>query len=176
MAGQKGMADICGKPTAAGLRRGQAEGDNGTSRTSSASSCRLHQAVTYPAWPQASKRRCDCGTAGALARTRKHQTGIFFRNADLVELSVEARLLFIRLWTIRRPREGRLEIAEADQDGDIPADSFDINSLLSEACINRHAFALRSRGKRYLVDRHHSPPESAQRTSGRADTAARRVI
>ena len=42
-----------------------------------------------------------------MARARNIKPG-FFRNADLVEMPIEARLLFIGLWTLA-DRSGRLE-------------------------------------------------------------------
>ena len=66
-----------------------------------------------------------------MSRARNIKPG-FFRNADLVELSIEARLLFIGLWTIA-DREGRLEDRPKQIKMEIyPADSFDVNSLLDE--------------------------------------------
>lgn len=66
-----------------------------------------------------------------MARARNIKPG-FFRNADLAELSVEARLLFIGLWTIA-DREGRLDDRPKQIKMEIyPADSFDIGELLSE--------------------------------------------
>jgi len=64
-----------------------------------------------------------------MARARNIKPG-FFRNADLVELPVETRMLFIGLWTLA-DREGRL----ADRPKQIrmeiyPADSFDVDTML----------------------------------------------
>ena len=64
-----------------------------------------------------------------MARARNIKPG-FFRNADLVELPYEARLLFIGLWTLA-DREGRL----ADRPKQIkmeifPADSVDCDALI----------------------------------------------
>lgn len=66
-----------------------------------------------------------------MARARNIKPG-FFRNADLVELPVETRLLFIGLWTMA-DREGRI----ADRPKQIkmelyPADSFDVNAMLDD--------------------------------------------
>lgn len=66
-----------------------------------------------------------------MSRARNIKPG-FFRNADLVELPVETRLLFIGLWGLA-DREGRL----ADRPKQIkmeiyPADSFDIDVLLGQ--------------------------------------------
>ena len=64
-----------------------------------------------------------------MARARNIKPG-FFRNADLVELPVETRLLFAGLWTLA-DRDGRI----ADRPKQIkmeiyPADSFDVESML----------------------------------------------
>lgn len=65
-----------------------------------------------------------------MARARNLKPG-FFRNADLVELPVEARLLFAGLWTIA-DREGRMEDRPKQIKMEIfPADSFDVDSMLS---------------------------------------------
>lgn len=66
-----------------------------------------------------------------MARARNIKPG-FFRNADLVELPVETRLLFIGLWTMA-DREGRI----ADRPKQIkmelyPADTFDVNAMLDD--------------------------------------------
>jgi hypothetical protein len=66
-----------------------------------------------------------------MARARNIKPG-FFRNADLVELPVETRLLFIGLWTMAdragrlhdRPKQIKMEL--------YPADSFDIDSMLAQ--------------------------------------------
>lgn len=64
-----------------------------------------------------------------MARARNIKPG-FFRNADLAELSVEARLLFIGLWTMA-DREGRLEDRPKQIKMEIyPADNFDCGPLL----------------------------------------------
>ncbi|MDP1594148.1 MAG: hypothetical protein Q8L80_07890, partial [Gallionella sp.] len=65
-----------------------------------------------------------------MARARNIKPG-FFRNADLVELPFEARLLFIGLWTIAdkagrmddRPKQIKMEL--------FPADNLDCDALLS---------------------------------------------
>lgn len=55
----------------------------------------------------------------------------FFKNELLVELPIEARLLFIGLWTLA-DREGRLENRPKRIKMEIfPADNFDIEQLLS---------------------------------------------
>lgn len=66
-----------------------------------------------------------------MARARNIKPG-FFRNADLVELPVETRLLFIGLWTLA-DREGRLEDRPKQIKMEIfPADSFDVGSMLDQ--------------------------------------------
>jgi len=64
-----------------------------------------------------------------MARARNIKPG-FFRNAELVELPTETRLLFIGLWTIA-DREGRLQDRPKQIKMEIyPADSFDIEAML----------------------------------------------
>lgn len=66
-----------------------------------------------------------------MPRARNLKPG-FFRNADLAELPVEARLLFAGLWTLAdrvglladRPRQIKMEI--------YPADDFDVDALLQQ--------------------------------------------
>ena len=66
-----------------------------------------------------------------MSRSRNIKPG-FFKNADLAEVSIQARLLFIGLWTIAdrdgrlldRPKQIKMEI--------FPADNFDCNELLNE--------------------------------------------
>lgn len=84
-----------------------------------------------------------------MARARNIKPG-FFRNADLVELSFEARLLFIGLWTIA-DREGRLEDRPKQIKMELfPADNLDceliLNSLAEIGMIERYLHD----GKRYL--------------------------
>ena len=84
-----------------------------------------------------------------MSRARNIKPG-FFRNADLVELSIEARLLFIGLWTIA-DREGRLEDRPKQIKMEIyPADSFDVNSLLDELAATDMLMRYEAGGKRYL--------------------------
>jgi hypothetical protein len=65
-----------------------------------------------------------------MARARNIKPG-FFRNADLVELSFEARLLFIGLWTMA-DREGRLEDRPKQIKMELfPADNLDCEGLLA---------------------------------------------
>lgn len=66
-----------------------------------------------------------------MSRARNIKPG-FFRNADLVELPVETRLLFIGLWGLA-DRDGRM----ADRPKQIkmeiyPADSFDVDAMLAQ--------------------------------------------
>ena len=64
-----------------------------------------------------------------MARARNIKPG-FFRNADLAELPIEARLLFIGLWTIA-DREGRMEDRPKQIKMELfPADSLDCDDLL----------------------------------------------
>lgn len=66
-----------------------------------------------------------------MARSRNIKPG-FFRNAELVELPVETRLLFIGLWTLA-DREGRLEDRPRQIKMEIfPADQFDVGSMLDQ--------------------------------------------
>ncbi len=84
-----------------------------------------------------------------MARARNIKPG-FFRNADLAELSVEARLLFIGLWTIA-DREGRLEDRPKQIKMEIfPADSVDVNQLLEDLAATDMILRYEVGGKRYL--------------------------
>lgn len=66
-----------------------------------------------------------------MARARNIKPG-FFRNAELVELSFEARLLFIGLWTIA-DKAGRLEDRPKQIKMELfPADNMDCNELLND--------------------------------------------
>lgn len=66
-----------------------------------------------------------------MARARNIKPG-FFRNADLVELPYEARLLFIGLWTIA-DRKGRLEDRPKQIKMELfPADNMDCDALLDQ--------------------------------------------
>lgn len=66
-----------------------------------------------------------------MARARNIKPG-FFRNADLVELPFEARLLFIGLWTIA-DRSGRLEDRPKQIKMELfPADNVDCDALLGQ--------------------------------------------
>ena len=84
-----------------------------------------------------------------MARARNIKPG-FFRNADLAELSVEARLLFIGLWTIA-DREGRLDDRPKQIKMEIyPADSFDVDALLNELAATDMLMRYSVGGKRYI--------------------------
>ena len=64
-----------------------------------------------------------------MARARNIKPG-FFKNADLVELTMEARLLFIGLWTLA-DRAGRLEDRPKQIKMELfPADSVDVDECL----------------------------------------------
>jgi len=66
-----------------------------------------------------------------MARARNIKPG-FFRNADLVELSMTARLLFIGLWTMA-DRSGRLEDRPKQIKMELfPADDVDCGACLQE--------------------------------------------
>jgi hypothetical protein len=84
-----------------------------------------------------------------MARARNIKPG-FFRNADLAEMPVEARLLFIGLWTIA-DREGRLEDRPKQIKMEIfPADSFDCNLLLDSLASAGMVDRYEAGGKKYL--------------------------
>lgn len=84
-----------------------------------------------------------------MARARNIKPG-FFHNADLVELSMEARLLFIGLWLIA-DRAGRLEDRPKQIKMDIfPADSLDCNALLDDLAATGMLLRYEVDGKRYL--------------------------
>lgn len=78
-----------------------------------------------------------------MARARNIKPG-FFKNADLVELPMEARLLFIGLWTLA-DRAGRLE----DRPKQIKMELFPADSVDVDACLD----GLQKWGfvKRYVV-------------------------
>ena len=84
-----------------------------------------------------------------MARARNIKPG-FFRNADLVELPMEARLLFIGLWTLA-DREGRLEDRPKQIKMEIfPADSVDCDALLDSLAATGMLARYEIGGKRYL--------------------------
>ena len=84
-----------------------------------------------------------------MARARSLKPG-FFRNADLVELPMEARLLFAGLW-ILADREGRLEDRPKQIKMDIfPADSLDCDVLIGMLAATNMVIRYQAGGKRYL--------------------------
>ena len=84
-----------------------------------------------------------------MARARNIKPG-FFRNADLVELSMEARLLFIGLWTLA-DRAGRLEDRPKQIKMDVfPADSVDCDALLNQLAATGMVVRYEVNGGRYL--------------------------
>lgn len=84
-----------------------------------------------------------------MARARGIKPG-FFRNADLAELSMEARLLFIGLWTLA-DREGRLDDRPKQIKMEIfPADSVDCDALLDGLAATNMVARYEVDGKRYL--------------------------
>lgn len=84
-----------------------------------------------------------------MARARNIKPG-FFRNADLVELSFEARLLFIGLWTIA-DRSGRMEDRPKQIKMELfPADNLDCDALLSQLAEIGMVERYMHDGKRYL--------------------------
>lgn len=84
-----------------------------------------------------------------MARARGIKPG-FFRNADLAELPVEARLLFIGLWTLA-DREGRLKDRPKQIKMEIfPADNFDCDALLSSLADTGMLLRYEVDGCRYL--------------------------
>ena len=84
-----------------------------------------------------------------MARARNIKPG-FFRNADLVELPFEARLLFIGLWTIA-DRSGRMEDRPKQIKMELfPADSLDVDALLDQLAAIGMVARYSHDGKRYL--------------------------
>ncbi len=84
-----------------------------------------------------------------MARARNIKPG-FFRNADLVELPFEARLLFIGLWTLA-DREGRLEDRPKQIKMEIfPADNVDCDALIEQLASIGVVARYAHDGKRYL--------------------------
>jgi len=95
-----------------------------------------------------------------LARARNIKPG-FFKNADLVELTIEARLLFIGLWTLA-DRAGRLEDRPKQIKMELfPADAVDVDACLDG--LQRWGFVARYEidGKRLIqvvnFDKHQNP-------------------
>lgn len=84
-----------------------------------------------------------------MARARNIKPG-FFRNADLAELSMEARLLFVGLWTLA-DREGRMDDRPKQIKMEIfPADSVDCDALLNDIAATGMVVRYEVDGKRYL--------------------------
>lgn len=84
-----------------------------------------------------------------MARARGIKPG-FFRNADLAELPMEARLLFIGLWTLA-DREGRLKDRPKQIKMEIfPADNLDCDALLSSLADTGMLLRYEVDGGRYL--------------------------
>ncbi len=95
-----------------------------------------------------------------MARARNIKPG-FFRNSDLVELPMEARLLFIGLWTLA-DREGRLEDRPKQIKMEIfPADNVDCDVLLGLLASTGMVARYEVGGKRFLqvvnFTRHQNP-------------------
>lgn len=95
-----------------------------------------------------------------MARARNIKPG-FFKNADLVELPIEARLLFIGLWTLA-DRGGRLEDRPKQIKMELfPADPVDVDACLDG--LQRWGFVQRYEvaGRRLLqvvnFDKHQNP-------------------
>ena len=100
-----------------------------------------------------------------MARARNIKPA-FFRNADLVELPVEARLLFIGLWTIA-DREGRLKDRPKQIKMEIfPADNFDCNDLIQQIADTGMLVRYEHGGNRYLqitnFTKHQNPHKEEQ--------------
>lgn len=84
-----------------------------------------------------------------MARSRNIKPG-FFKNEDLAECSLAARLCFIGLWTLA-DREGRLEDRPKRIKGELfPFESFDVEPLLRE--LEAHLFIVRYEisGQRFI--------------------------
>lgn len=95
-----------------------------------------------------------------MARARNIKPG-FFKNADLVELPIAARLLFVGLWTLA-DRAGRLEDRPKQIKMELfPADAVDVDACLDG--LQQWGFVVRYEigGKRLLqvvnFDRHQNP-------------------
>ena len=84
-----------------------------------------------------------------MARARNIKPG-FFRNADLVELPFEARLLFVGLWTLA-DRAGRLEDKTKQIKIELfPADNVDCDALIELICKTKMLERYEVDGVRYL--------------------------
>jgi hypothetical protein len=97
-----------------------------------------------------------------MARARNIKPG-FFSNEFLADLPVEARLLFIGLWTLA-DRCGRLEDRPKGIGGKLfPFDEFDTNSLLDALANSPERFIIRysADGRRYIqisnFEKHQNP-------------------
>ena len=84
-----------------------------------------------------------------MARARNIKPG-FFHNADLVELPIETRMLFIGLWTIA-DRDGRLPDRPKQIKMEIyPADSLDIEAMLVDLVEGGFIQRYQVDGKRFI--------------------------
>lgn len=84
-----------------------------------------------------------------MARARNLKPG-FFRDAALVELPTETRLLFPGLWTLA-DREGRLEDKPKQIKMEIfPADNFDVETMLAQLAAANLITRYQVEGKRYI--------------------------
>jgi len=115
-----------------------------------------------------------------MARARNIKPG-FFRNADLVELPFEARLLFIGLWTIA-DRAGRLEDRPKQIKMELfPADNMDCDALLGLLAGIRMIERYKAGGNRYLqvvnFGKHQNPhKDEKQSTIPQNDGTAENAI
>lgn len=84
-----------------------------------------------------------------MARARNIKPG-FFRNAQLVELAFDRRLLFAGLWTLA-DREGRLEDRPKQIKMEIfPADNVDVDKALNDLAEAELILRYAAGGKRYI--------------------------
>jgi len=84
-----------------------------------------------------------------MARARNLKPG-FFRDAALVELPVETRLLFPGLWTLA-DRAGRMEDKPKQIKMEIyPADAFDVDAMLSQLHVAGLIIRYEVDGKRFI--------------------------
>ena len=102
-----------------------------------------------------------------MARARNLKPG-FFRDAALVELPVETRLLFPGLWTLA-DRQGKLEDKPKQIKMEIyPADSFDVESMLEQLSVANLIIRYSIDGKRFIKIRNfkkHQNPHRDERES-----------
>jgi len=108
-----------------------------------------------------------------MARARNIKPG-FFRNAELVELPIETRLLFPGLW-ILADREGRLEDRPKQIKMEIfPADSFDVDAMLQQLHNANLIIRYEVDGKRYIqvtnFSKHQNPHRDERASSIPAPT------